>query len=205
MCARLLSRSWKWTKLGNLCYKVADGPHYSPKYVSKEEGFPFLSARNIKINRFKLDSVKYVSFEDHLEFSKRVKPEKGDILYTKGGTTGVALVNDLEFDFSVWVHLAVLQIAKNFVDSHYLSNALNSPLCYEQSQAFTHGSSNRDLGLTRMIKIMLPLPPLCEQKRIVAKVEHLIALCDELEAKLVQAQTEGGKLMEAVVNHVLAE
>jgi len=49
-----------------------------------------------------------------------------------------------------------------------------------------------------------PLPPFEEQKRIVAKVEHLMALCDELEARLVQAQTEGGTLMEAVVHHVLA-
>jgi type I restriction enzyme S subunit len=50
-----------------------------------------------------------------------------------------------------------------------------------------------------------PLPPKKEQKRIVAKVDQLMALCDELEAGLVQAQTEGGKLMEAVVHHVLAE
>jgi type I restriction enzyme S subunit len=50
-----------------------------------------------------------------------------------------------------------------------------------------------------------PLPPKKEQKRIVAKVDQLMALCDELEAGLVQAQTEGGELMEAVVHHVLAE
>jgi type I restriction enzyme S subunit len=43
------------------------------------------------------------------------------------------------------------------------------------------------------------------KKRIVAKVDQLMALCDELEAGLVQAQTDGGKLMEAVVHHVLAE
>jgi len=49
-----------------------------------------------------------------------------------------------------------------------------------------------------------PLPPFEEQKRIVAKVDQLMALCDELEAGLVQAQTDGGRLMEAVVHHVLA-
>ena len=48
-----------------------------------------------------------------------------------------------------------------------------------------------------------PLPPFEEQKRIVAKVDQLMSLCDELEAGLVQAQTDGGKLMEAVVHHVL--
>jgi type I restriction enzyme S subunit len=51
---------------------------------------------------------------------------------------------------------------------------------------------------------LVPIPSFEEQKRIIAKVDQLMALCDELEAGLVQAQTEGGKLMEAVVHHVLA-
>ncbi len=51
---------------------------------------------------------------------------------------------------------------------------------------------------------MIPLAPLKEQKRIVAKVDQLMTLCDELEAGLAQAQTEGGQLVEAVVHHVLA-
>jgi len=61
-------------------------------------------------------------------------------------------------------------------------------------------------GLNRneAYQLIVSLPPLNEQKRIVAKVDQLMALCDELEAGLVQAQTEGGKLMEAVVHHVLA-
>ncbi len=63
------------------------------------------------------------------------------------------------------------------------------------------------LGGSKLIQInkgLVPIPPLNEQKRIVAKVDQLMALCDELEAGLIQAQTEGGKLMEAVVHHVLA-
>jgi len=61
------------------------------------------------------------------------------------------------------------------------------------------------LGSENIRNLLTPLPPFKEQKRIVAKVDQLMALCDELEAGLVQAQTEGRKLMEAVVHHVLAE
>ena len=57
--------------------------------------------------------------------------------------------------------------------------------------------------LTKLNKALIPLAPFEEQKRIVAKVDQLVALCNELETGLVQAQTEGGKLMEAVVHHVL--
>ena len=58
--------------------------------------------------------------------------------------------------------------------------------------------------LAKLNRVLIPLAPLKEQKGIVAKVDQLMALCDELEGELVQAQTEGGKLMKAVVHHVLA-
>ena len=60
------------------------------------------------------------------------------------------------------------------------------------------------LNLSTIKNHLVPLVPFEEQKRIVAKVDQLMALCDELEAGLEQARTEGGKLMEAVVHHVLA-
>jgi type I restriction enzyme S subunit len=198
-----IPEGWSWTMLGNLCYQVSDGPHFSPRYVSPAEGVPFLSARHVRLGGFDLADMKYVSRDDHEEFCRRIRPEKGDILYTKGGTTGIARVNDLDFEFSVWVHLAVLRVAKDFVAPRYIELALNSPLCYEQSQAYTQGISNFDLGLTRMIKIVMPLPPLAEQYRIVTKVDELMALCDQLEAQLTTTQTDSRRLLEAVLEAAL--
>ena len=188
--------------LGMLCYQVSDGPHFSPSYVSKDEGVPFLSTRNVRLGGFDLTDLKYVSKKDHEEFCKRIRLEKGDIIYTKGGTTGIARVNDLDFEFSVWVHLAVLRVAKEFLEPRYIELALNSPLCYEQSQAYTQGISNFDLGLTRMIKIVMPLPPLAEQHRIVAKVDALMALCDALESQLKARAGVQGRLAGAVVMEI---
>jgi type I restriction enzyme S subunit len=195
---------WAWSLLGDLCYQVSDGPHFSPQYVSAEEGVPFLSARNIRLGSFDLSTVKHVSRADHEEFCKRIRPEKGDIIYTKGGTTGIAKVNDLDFEFSVWVHLAVLRIEKARLYPRYVELALNSPHCYAQSQHYTQGTSNFDLGLTRMIKITLPLPPLAEQHRIVAKVDALMALCDQLEASLSATAVTRRRLLDALLAEALA-
>ena len=191
--------NWRWTILGQLCFQVSDGPHYSPNYVSNENGVLFLSTRNIKTDRFDLSNVKYISQEDHTLFCQRVKPELGDILYTKGGTTGIAKVNDLEFEFSVWVHVAVLKISKKLLFPQYIALALNSPVCFEQSQAYTQGISNFDLGLTRMIKILLPLPPLAEQHRIVAKCDQLMTLCDNLEKQIDETNSKKTNLLNAVM------
>ncbi|MDF7825507.1 restriction endonuclease subunit S [Pontiellaceae bacterium B12227] len=198
-----LPPNWEWTLMGTLCHVVADGPHFSPQYVDEANGIPFLSGRNINVDSIDLSTVKYVSKEDHEEFCKRVKPELGDILYTKGGTTGIAKVNDLDLEFSVWVHVAVLKIPNDKVHDEYMALALNSPHCYEQSQKYTHGIGNKDLGLTRMIMITIPLPPIAEQKRIVAKVDELIALCDRLKARLKTAQETQLHLADTLVESAI--
>jgi type I restriction enzyme S subunit len=155
---------WQVVTMGRVVPRAVDGPHHSPKYV--DEGIPFLSARNVKIDRWSLDDAKYISASDYQEFSRRVVPEVGDVLYTKGGTTGVARAVDLDFPFQVWVHIAVLKLRKDMVDPFFLANALNSPRCYQQSQLFTRGATNQDLGLSRMRQIEITLPPIHEQRQI---------------------------------------
>ena len=173
---------WDRIQLGKVCQKVADGPHFSPNYV--DNGIPFLSARNVKVDSWSLEDVKYISEDDYQEFSRRVLPEKGDVLYTKGGTTGIARVVDIEGLFQVWVHIAVLKIVHEIANSHYIAHSLNSVSCFEQSQLLTQGATNHDFGLTRMIKIWLCLPPLHEQQEIVTFLDRETAKLDELVAEL---------------------
>jgi type I restriction enzyme S subunit len=165
--------NWTVIPLRRLIRRTVDGPHHSPHYV--DEGVPFLSARNIKVDQWSLSDVKYISEADFNEFSKRVVPERGDVLYTKGGTTGVARVVDLDFRFQVWVHVAVLKLQQDKVDPHYLALTLNSPRCYEQAQLFTRGATNQDLGLNRMKDIVLPVPSLDEQRVIVEALEESLS------------------------------
>lgn len=173
-----LPAEWQVVQLRRVLNFVADGPHFSPSYV--DDGYMFISARNIKVDRWALEDAKFVSAEDFASFSLRVVPERGDVLYTKGGTTGIARVVDLDFPFQVWVHVAVLKVRRELVDPCFLSYALNSGPCYEQSQMFTRGATNNDLGLTRMVNIELPLPPLDEQRRIVAYLDEQTAKIDTL-------------------------
>jgi type I restriction enzyme, S subunit len=161
---------WDKVQVGRVCKQVSDGPHFSPSYV--DDGVMFLSARNVSVEAWHLDDAKFVSEVDYLEFCKRVIPEKGDILYTKGGTTGIARVVDLEDRFQVWVHIAVLKLHHDMVNPYFMAYALNSIGCYEQSQLYTRGATNQDLGLTRMTKIWFALPTLNEQLEISDFLHH---------------------------------
>ncbi len=161
---------WEILTLRRVITRAVDGPHHSPGYL--DSGIPFLSARNIKTDRWSLDDAKYISEEDYAEFSKRIVPEVGDVLYTKGGTTGVARAVDLTIRFQVWVHVAVLKVKRHKVVPDYLALVLNAPRCYEQAQLFTRGATNQDLGLGRMKGITFTLPPLSEQEALLKVLDE---------------------------------
>ena len=67
---------------------------------------------HIKVDCWSLEDVKFISQRDYETFCQRIKPEIGDVLYTKRGTTGVARAVDLDYPFQVWVHVAVLKLKK---------------------------------------------------------------------------------------------
>jgi len=187
-----LPEKWKALSLRRVINASIDGPHFSPRYY--DSGIPFLSARNVKADRWSLEDAKFISEADYKEFCKRVRPEVGDVLYTKGGTTGVARAVDLTFRFQLWVHIAVLKLIRHRVTPEFLALCLNSPKCYEQSQLFTRGATNQDLGLGRMKEIELPVPPtLEEQTRIVEKLEMRLS---SIKSVIARTEREIGLLRE---------
>jgi len=192
----LLPDGWIWVKLGTLTWSVKDGPHYSPKY--KETGIPFISGGNIRPSGVDFENVKYISEELHLELCKRCKPAVGDILYTKGGTTGIARVNTYEHEFNVWVHVAVLKLVDS-IKPFFLQHVLNSPFPYSQSQKYTHGVGNQDLGLTRMVNIILPVCSEQEQEQIIEEVDRSASVLDGLEEEIRIALEKSEALRQSIL------
>jgi type I restriction enzyme S subunit len=70
-------------------------------------------------------------------------------------------------------------------------------------QDFAPSTAQKNINISILQEVLISLPPLAEQKRIVARVNQLMSLCDELEAKLRQAEADIEKLMNAVIKHVL--
>jgi type I restriction enzyme S subunit len=192
----ILPTNFAWTQLGHVVWSVKDGPHYSPKY--SKSGIPFISGGNIKPRGIDFENVKYISPELHNELSKRCKPAKNDLLYTKGGTTGIARVNTYDIDFNVWVHVAVLK-AVDSIYPFYLQHVLNSSHCYQQSQKYTHGVGNQDLGLTRMILITLPICSKEEQHQIVREIESRLSVCDKVEQSITESLEKAKALRQSIL------
>ena len=164
---------WDQCVVGDVVHAAKDGPHVSPTYA--ESGVPFLSTRHIKPGEVVWEDLKYIDQDKANRQWKKCKPEFGDILYTKGGTTGIAARVTTSEPFAVWVHVALLKPMVKKVHPIWIEAMLNSAYCYTQSQRYTHGIANRDLGLKRMVNIQMYLPLLAEQHRFAAigeSVEH---------------------------------
>ena len=117
----------------------------------------------------------------HESLYSRCNPEKGDILLTKVGTTGVpAIVNTNEI-FDLFVSVALLKFNHEFIDKSFLKYLINSPIVQKQADLNTRGVGNKNWVLRDIAGTLIPLPPLAEQKRIVAKVEDCMQAIKTIE------------------------
>nr|WP_275423263.1 restriction endonuclease subunit S [Pseudoalteromonas sp. MMG022] len=172
-------KGWKPAKMGDLIEFAKDGPHVSPKY--SVSGIPFLSTRHVKPSGVVWEDLKYVSQEEADVHWKKCKPQKGDVLYTKGGTTGIACPVDFEKEFAVWVHVALVRPKPKLANHIWLTHMLNTKFCYQQSQRYTRGATNKDLGLKRMVDIEMYAPPIEEQERFVKVRENVLGLLSKFD------------------------
>lgn len=165
---------WDETSVGNECFYIKDGPHKSLPDIGKENGgHPFISVRNIVNGYIDFSSARYISDEDYADAIKKCHPEKGDMLYSKGGTTGIAKLIDIDEEFANWVHVAVLKFDKTKLNGIFFENMLNGSYCYEQSQRLTKGIANRDLVLSAMAQIKMYRPPMKLQEQFAAFVAQV--------------------------------
>ena len=165
---------WRETTVGDECFYIKDGPHKSLTDIGKENGgHPFISVRNIVNGYIDFSTAKYISDEDYANAIKKCYPEKGDMLYSKGGTTGIAKLIDIDEEFANWVHVAVLKFDKAKLNGTFFENMLNGDYCFEQSQRLTKGIANRDLVLSAMAQIKMYCPPMQFQEQFAEFVNQV--------------------------------
>lgn len=172
--------SWSWCRLGNIILYLTDGAHKTPKYIDTKDGVPFLSVKDISSGKIDLTTnTKFISQETHEVLSKRCNPQKEDILLTKVGTTGIPVIVDTDVKFDLFVSVALLKFDNKLIDTKYFKYLLESPLVQDQVRENTKGVGNKNWVLRDINNTLIVLPPLEEQKRIVAKIEKLMPLVDE--------------------------
>ncbi len=147
----------RFDTLSNLSYKISDGTHFTPEYVSS--GIPFLSAINVQKNILDLDrGYQFITLQEHSNLYKRCDPKSGDILLRKVGVGErlACVVPQMDFEFSIFVSVALVR--PKTINPFFLSTFINS--CYGQKQLlrFNKGIGQPDLHLEDIARLRVIIP-----------------------------------------------
>jgi type I restriction enzyme, S subunit len=182
--------------VSDLAVLVTDGDHNPPKRVMS--GVPHLTARNVKRGKLAVEGATFVSPEGFEQTRKRYEPLEGDVIVTCVGTIGQTAVVPPGLVFSADRNLAAIRPSDE-VDSHFLRLALAAPRSQDLMASASSSTAQPHLYLRDLRALRVPLPPLDEQKRIVAKVEARLSALDALRASIDRAQRRSRAVRAAVL------
>ena len=172
-----ISESWKWVRLSEIISVLGDGIHGTPVFDEMGDYY-FVNGNNLAKGHivFKADTKK-VSFD---EYEKHKKPlDENTILISINGTIG-------NYAFYAGEPIILGKSACYFsvltgVDKEYVRHLINTKFFMDYAVKEATQTTIKNVSLKAMRMLPVPLPPLAEQKRIVAKLEEILPLCERLK------------------------
>lgn len=198
---------WSWARLDAITQVITKGS--SPKwqgvsYTDNPDDVLFVTSENVGSYRLRLDSMKYVEKKFN-KIEPRSILEKGDFLMNiVGASIGRTAIFDIEANANINQAVCLIRVFNRFLDSQFLLHFFNSDVCLSYMFDKQVDNARANLSMGNIAGFVIPMPPLAEQHRIVAKAEQLMALCDQLKARLNQACQVHKQLANALVEQAVA-
>ncbi|MGN8885199.1 restriction endonuclease subunit S [Ligilactobacillus salivarius] len=169
-----IPESWEWVRLGEIL-DVRDGTHDTPKYL--DSGVPLITAKNLDNGSIDFNNVNYISFEDAKKINQRSKVDKDDIIFAMIGTIGNPVLVQEEYSMAI-KNVALLKKIY-YLNMKYILRCIQ----FSENRMYkkSNGGNQKFISLKKIREFTIPLPPLAEQKRIVAKVEECMQAIKTIE------------------------
>lgn len=195
-----LPSGWEWSRLGEVSTYIQRGK--GPSYVESST-FKVISQKCVRWAGLDLLPARCI---DPLSLEKYEAIRflcKGDLLWnsTGTGTIGRACIVEDVGDQPLVVDSHVTIVRPTGLISKFLWRWIQSPSVQDSISGSASGTTNQiELNTSTVISYLIPVPPLAEQHRIVAKVDELMALCDRLEAQQADAESAHARLVQALLD-----
>ena len=165
-----LPNGWRWCRFSTICYKLTDGSHNPPPKRAK--GFRVISARNIKNGRILFtDEDRLCDQNGFNKENPRTQISKGDvILGIIGGSIGNTAIYG--YDEPVIAQRSIA-IFGSLINNKYMKLLLDSPLFQQQFNSKSNGTAQGGIYLGELANMLVPLPPVNEQNRILASISSI--------------------------------
>lgn len=179
-----IPNNWKWVRLGEVCEifgRIGFRGYKKSDIVEKGKGAITLSPSNILDNgTITYEKCTYLSWEKYDE-SPEIQIIDGDVLIVKTASIGrCCVVKNLPEKATINPQIAVLKYI--YCDNEYLNIVLNSPDSQKQFHNFAIGTAVPTFSQVKLANLIMPLPPIEEQKRIVRVVSDINAILETIES-----------------------
>jgi len=181
-----IPEEWEIPKLQIICMNVVDCPHTSPKLV--EDGYVVVKNFNIRDGRLVLQPKFYTSEEEYYERTSRLKPQAGDVLFSREAPIGEACLVPPDLPLSLGQRMMLFRVNTTLMDKRFLVYSLYARAVRNYMLAISHGVTVKHLNVADVRKLLIPKPSLQEQIQIAnileeidGKIDNEVAYKEELE------------------------
>ena len=171
--------------------------NYPNKSLLVEKGIPFVNAGHLTDGVIDQKEMTFIT-QERFDLLRAGKFRSGDILYCLRGSLGKSALVEGILTGAIASSLVIIRTHSDFAHS-YLMYFFDSPFSYKLIRKYDNGTAQPNLSATDLAKFVISVPPLAEQHRIVAKVDELMALCDQLEQQTEQSLTAHQTLVEVLL------
>ena len=201
-------KSWVWCRLGNVMRKVAAGstPH-GGRNVYVNDGVKFIRSQNVYNEGLIFSNIAYITSEIHKNKSNSHVKANDLLLNITGASIGRCALVPKDFDTAnINQHVLILRLI-DFSIKDFCHLAVTSPLVFEQIMGLQVGGTKEGLSAEKANKLLMPIPPMSEQYRIIERIKFLnfhLNKYSDLEFKSRQLDDElYGLLKKSILQHAI--
>jgi type I restriction enzyme S subunit len=194
----VLPNNWKLQSFENLFLFIDYRGNTPPKISS---GIPLITAKNIRMGFLSKEPQEFISEDTYIAWMTRGLPKKGDLFFTTEAPLANVCLNEIDGKFALAQRTICLQ-PYGEINTRYVMFALMSGTMQSIIDKNATGMTAKGIKAAKLKLLPIPIPPFAEQKRIVAKVDELMTLCDQLEAHITHTQTLNTYLMDSLIHRM---
>lgn len=201
----VLPNGWAVERLGVTSHLITKGTTPTTLgHAYTSSGISFVKVENIESRRISKTAISQFISPETDELMSRSRLEAGDVLFSIAGTIGkTCSIQKEDLPANTNQALAIIRGTSTVFLQDFLLSQLDS-FVSEKIKERARGGAMPNVSLGDLSDLVLVIPPLAEQHRIVAKVDELMALCDQLKARLNQARQVHEHLASALVEQAVA-